>query len=281
MNALPPDIGWDEIPDGAVIADVRWYLDGRDAGAEYAAGHVPGAVYVDLDRDLAGSGLAAAEGRHPLPDPADFAAAMDRLGVGDATPVVAYDDTGGMTAGRLVVMLRLLGHPAALADGGLAAHDGPLEHGPGAAPPAATFDGAAVAGRRVGRRRAGGGGGGGRRRPAARRPRRRSFHRRGHDDRPAPGPHPGRDERAVVVRARPGDGPLPLRPRPVRALRRARHRRADRRRGVVASCGSGVSTCANILAMNRAGLPAPRQYVAGYSGWTADPDRPVELGPSP
>ena len=92
-----------------VLADVRWYLDGRDGRAAYEERHLPGAVYVSIDTDLS-AGAGGTAGRHPLPTPEHFAAAMSRLGIGDDTPVVAYDDSGGGTAGRLVWMLRVLGH---------------------------------------------------------------------------------------------------------------------------------------------------------------------------
>src|SRR4051794_21700364 len=95
----------------------------------YVAGHVPGAVFVDVGRDLSSPGLATA-GRHPLPSPEEFAAAMGHLGVGDEDAVVAYDDSGGGTAGRLVWMLRAIGHDAALLDGGLGAWPGAVETGP-------------------------------------------------------------------------------------------------------------------------------------------------------
>ena len=119
---IPPVVGADLIGElsGAVLADVRWYLDGRDGHAAFAEGHLPGAVWVDLDRHLAAHGLPASEGRHPLPTPEAFAASMGSLGIGDDTVVVAYDDTGGLTAGRLVTMLRWLGRSAAVLDGGLA-----------------------------------------------------------------------------------------------------------------------------------------------------------------
>lgn len=120
-----------------VIADVRWYLDGRSAREAFEAGHLPGAVYVDVDTDLAAP-ASAEGGRHPLPTPEAFAAAMGRLGIGDDTVVVAYDDTGGTTASRLVWMLRALGHDAALLDGGLLATDEPLAVGP-SAPAEAVF----------------------------------------------------------------------------------------------------------------------------------------------
>src|SRR5437763_15012432 len=99
--------------DAVAVCDVRWYLDGRSGGDAYARGHIPGAVFVDLDADLCAQ-PSAAEGRHPLPDPGSFAAAMERLGIGGDDVVVAYDDAGGASAGRLVWMLRATGHAAAL-----------------------------------------------------------------------------------------------------------------------------------------------------------------------
>ena len=92
---------------------------------------------MDLDRWLARP-ASPEEGRHPLPDPAVFAAGMARLGIADGTTVVAYDDAGGTVAARLVWMLRVTGHPAALLDGGFQAYDGPLEQNArGTGPPPA------------------------------------------------------------------------------------------------------------------------------------------------
>ena len=115
-----------------VLADVRWYLDGRSGLAAYRAGHLPGAVFVDLDRWLAGP-ASPAEGRHPLPDPEIFAKGMAAAGIGEEDTVIAYDDAGGVIAARLVWMLRATGHDAALLDGGLTAYTGELEtaEGPG------------------------------------------------------------------------------------------------------------------------------------------------------
>src|SRR3954466_7794837 len=122
MPPPPVDLArWRGPRDDVVLADVRWYLDGRSGHAAYQAGHLPGAVFVDLDTDLAaphGPGPSTA-GRHPLPEPAAFAAAMSRRGIGDDDVVVAYDDAGGVIAARLVWMLRATGHAAALLDGGL------------------------------------------------------------------------------------------------------------------------------------------------------------------
>ena len=120
----------------AVLADVRYHLDGRDGRAAYEAGHLPGAVYVDMDTQLAAHGADLALGRHPLPEPEVFAADMAALGIGDDDVVVAYDDEGGVMAARLVWMLRATGHEAALLDGGLGAWDGPLETDTAARPPA-------------------------------------------------------------------------------------------------------------------------------------------------
>ena len=88
--------------DEVILADVRWYLDGRSGRQAYRDGHLPGAVFVDVDTDLAAP-PSPAGGRHPLPDPADFAAALSRLGIGDGSVVVAYDDAGGSTAARLAL----------------------------------------------------------------------------------------------------------------------------------------------------------------------------------
>jgi thiosulfate/3-mercaptopyruvate sulfurtransferase len=107
--------------DRVTLADVRAYLDGRKGRDAYADGHLPGAVFVDLDADLAAPPSAAA-GRHPLPDPARFAERLSALGVGDDDTVIAYDDAGGVMAARLVWMLRALGQDAALLDGGLDAY---------------------------------------------------------------------------------------------------------------------------------------------------------------
>src|SRR5436309_1058063 len=112
---------------GLIVADARLFLDGRSARAAYDAGHIPGAVFVDVERDLVGPVRAAGGGRHPLPEPAAFAAAMSGLGIGDGDAVVAYDESGGaLAAARLWWMLRVTGHRAAMLDGGLAAWDGDL-----------------------------------------------------------------------------------------------------------------------------------------------------------
>ena len=109
-----------------VLADVRWYLDGRSGRNEYDRGHLPGAIFVDLDLWLTGSASPEA-GRHPLPEPEHFAEGMSSLGISDDDTVIAYDDAGGVMAARLVWMLRVTGRNAALLDGGLHAFDGILD----------------------------------------------------------------------------------------------------------------------------------------------------------
>jgi len=109
-------------PEKLVLADVRWYLDGRSAHDAYRIGHLPGAVFVDLDAWLAGDPSSGA-GRHPLPRPETFARGMSTLGISDESTVVAYDDQGGVIAARLVWMLRVTGRDAAVLDGGLAGTD--------------------------------------------------------------------------------------------------------------------------------------------------------------
>jgi thiosulfate/3-mercaptopyruvate sulfurtransferase len=254
--------------DGVVVADVRWYLDDRDGRAAYDAGHIPGAVFVDLDEDLAAPGSPAA-GRHPLPAPEDFAAAMGRLGIGDDDTVVAYDDQGGIMAARLVWMLRATGHDAALLDGGIGAYDGPLEtQTPAPAP-------------------------------------KRFTPRPWPEDRVA-SIDDAADPANVVIDARQRERylgePNPLDPRAghipgARNVPAREHLGADGRflpvdelretlaaagvdgtAPVVSSCGSGVTACHNLLVIEHAGLGHGRLYPGSWSQWANDPDRPVETG---
>ncbi len=282
-GVIAPVVSADSLPDNAVTADVRWYLDGRDGRAAYEAGHLPGAIWIDLESDLSRHDLPASEGRHPLPTPDAFAAAMSAHGIGDETVVVAYDDTGGVTAGRLVVMLRMLGRSAALLDGGLGAWiaDGrAVETGSNnarvipatftttqwptarlaSADEAVAFaaNGGAVLDSRARERYTG--------EQVLIDP--RAGHMPGARSAPWAALH-GTDGR-LLDRA---------------ALRAHFHDLgADSPDGVesettpVAYCGSGVSACLNLIAMEHAGLPPARLYVGSWSGWAADPSRPVELG---
>jgi len=102
------------------LADCRWYLaDSQQGRREYESAHLPGAIFVSVEEHLTGPD---GPGRHPLPDPRTFAAAMGELGVGDRSVVVAYDNSGGAIAARLWWMLTALGHHnVAVLDGGVAA----------------------------------------------------------------------------------------------------------------------------------------------------------------
>ncbi|MEU3919788.1 sulfurtransferase [Streptomyces sp. NPDC029004] len=109
-----------------VLLDIRYQLGGPHGRPDYEAGHIPGAVFVDLDAELAGP--PGAGGRHPLPDPEAFAAVMRRAGVSPDSPVVAYDADKGWGAARAWWLLRWTGHTdVRVLDGGLAAWTGPLE----------------------------------------------------------------------------------------------------------------------------------------------------------
>ncbi|MBW3604072.1 MAG: sulfurtransferase [Actinobacteria bacterium] len=254
-----------------VLCDVRWYLDGRSGQAAYAAGHLPGAVFVDLDRWLAAAPSPAA-GRHPLPAPDVFAAGMRNAGIDDHTLVVAYDDAGGATAARLVWMLRASGGPAALLDGGLGAWTAPLSRVRPVVTPG-TFvltswpgellaDADDVAAARSDDRVV----------VDARAPDR--FHGIVEPVDPRAGHIPG----AVNV---PFAGNLDA--ATGRFLGRRDLRRRFARAGVddhadtIVYCGSGVTACHTLLAMERAGLPAARLYPGSWSQWSADPTRPVEV----
>lgn len=256
----------------AVVVDVRWYLDGRDGRAAYEAGHLPGAVWVDLDRQLAAHDAPATDGRHPFPTPAHFAASMSAIGVGDGSTVVAYDDTGGVTAGRLVVMLRMLGHDAAVLDGGLRSWSGPIGTG-WVEPTPARFterpwpEDRFASADQTAATAAGGG---------------VVLDARAHERftgevtqiDPRPGHIPG-------ARSAPWSSVLDDGGRLLPADRLREHYAAlgvDDDVTAVAYCGSGVSACMNVVAIEHAGLPVPRLYVASWSGWSADPDRPAELG---
>lgn len=108
-----------------VLLDVRWQLGGPHGLPDYEAGHLPGAVFVDLDAELAGP--AGSGGRHPLPDPAAFGAVMRRAGVGRDSSVIVYDGGQGWAAARAWWLLRWTGHrDVRVLDGGLAAWTGEL-----------------------------------------------------------------------------------------------------------------------------------------------------------
>ena len=258
------------------VADVRWYLDGRPASVEFEAGHVAGAVFVDMDTDLSDHGQPAAMGRHPLPSPEYFAAAMGRLGIDGNTPVVAYDDSGGATAGRLVVMLRSLGCPAAILDGGMRAWPGALAGGPEAPPVPVVFrsrpwpaDRFATADE-VGSVSEG-------RQPGLLLDARSGDRYRGESEPidPRAGHVPGAVNAPWAANLDGATGRfLPAAHLQDRYASLGVSDTVD----VVCYCGSGVSACADVLAIEHAGFRPPRLFVPSWSGWSSDPDRPVAAG---
>ena len=255
--------------DEVVLADARWYIDGRSGRAAYEAGHIPGAVFVDLDTVLSEPHADGTNGRHPLPTPERFADGLSQLGIGDHDTVIAYDDAGGVIAARLVWMLRAIGHDAALLDGGLAAWPAEDLHPAYPRPrPPATFT-------------------------------------------PIPWPQQAladidevaaTDELLIDARDRGrfGGGPDPVDPRSghipgARSVPTREHldayggiHSAEQLRAtfaaagiepgtpVISYCGSGVTACHNLLALERAGLGPARLYPGSWSEWSRDPARPIE-----
>ena len=250
------------------VVDVRWYLDpARSGRAEYAAGHIPGAVWLDIDADLSDPASVAA-GRHPLPNPHRFAAALGRAGITTGTPVVAYDDAGGSTAARLWWLLHVLGEPVAVLDGGLAAWPGDLTADVPAHPPVprapvpwpagrfATADEVAATPATVYDAR--------------------TAQRYAQGD-PSIDPRPGHVPGALSA---PWAGNLDGGGRFLPPAR-LRERYADAAGGAVAYCGSGVTACHDLLAMTLAGFDDAgglALYAGSWSQWGADQSRPAEAG---
>ena len=266
-------------PTPPTLLDVRWQLSTAkaagappfDGRAEYAAGHIPGAVFIDLDADLAGP--AGAAGRHPLPDPEHFGAAMRAAGVSADRPVVVYDGGQGWAAARAWWLLRWTGHPEVrVLDGGLAAWTGTLSPelpapapgtfapAPGAVP-LLDADGAAALARtgllldaRAGER----------------------YRGEVEPIDPVGGHIPGARSAPTTENVA-ADGRF----LPAAEL-------ADRFKALGASdapevgvyCGSGVSGAHEVLALAVAGIPAAL-YVGSWSEWSHDSSRPVAVGPDP
>ncbi|WP_375490538.1 sulfurtransferase [uncultured Jatrophihabitans sp.] len=246
------------------VVDVRWYLDDRSGRAAFERGHIPGAVWLDIDADLSDD-ASPRQGRHPLPSPDRFAAALERAGIGPGQAVVAYDDAGGSIAARLWWLLHVLGEPVAVLDGGLDAWPGELSTSDGERPPVRRdrppwpanrfVDAAQVAAAldtviydaRTAERYARG--------DAAIDPR--------------PGHVPGAQSAPWAGNLGP-DGRF----RPPGELRERFAAAADK--PAIAYCGSGVTACHDLLAMEVAGIAGTALYPGSWSQWGADPARPAE-----
>ncbi len=266
---------------GLLIVDCRFDLADPGAGREaWAAGHLPGAQYAHLDNDLA-SPIGAATGRHPLPDSDAFVRFAGALGIEPETRVVCYDQGGGAIAGRLWWLLRYFGHAGVVVlDGGFAAWEAlsfPLET-------AASTETAGAA-------------------ASSFHPHRvwagavdvetlqrelaadvcllldaRSAERFRGDAEPidaAAGHVPGAHNRPFTDNL-----DATGRCKSIKQLRdefRALLGDRDPTR-VIHMCGSGVTACHNLLAMEHAGFPGSRLYVGSWSEWIRDPARPIATG---
>lgn len=253
--------------DDVQVVDVRWYLNdpvGRTGWDAYREGHLPGAVWLDVDTDLSAP-ASLQTGRHPLPTEAAFAAALARKGIAEGRPVVAYDDAGGSVAARLWWMLQAIGEPAAVLDGGIAAWEGelstevptpvPVERAvrPWPANRFVTADQLSASDVAV---------------FDARGAERYAFGDAAID--PRAGHVPGAE-------SAPWTGNLDAQSRflPQDVLRERFASAAD---GAIAYCGSGVTACHDLLAMTLAGYTDLALYPGSWSQWGADPSRPAEVG---
>ncbi|MYZ38550.1 MULTISPECIES: sulfurtransferase [unclassified Streptomyces] len=254
-----------------VLLDIRWQLGGPSGRPAYEAGHLPGAVYVDLDTELAGT--PGADGRHPLPDVTAFGAVMRRAGISQDTPVVVYDGGQCWAAARAWWLLRWTGHPdVRVLDGGVAEWTGPLttvipqpaegdfSPVPGSLP-VLDADGAAALAR-----------------SGLLLDARASERYRG-DVEPIDrvGGHiPGALSAPTTGNVAENGTFLPA---PQLAARfQALGAAPGTEVGVY--CGSGVSGAHEVLALEIAGIPAAL-YPGSWSAWSADESRPVAKGPDP
>lgn len=262
-----------------IVLDCRHDLANPEAGASaYAAGHIPGAQFAHLDRDLSDKSLApdgAFRGRHPLPERNAFIETLRRWGVSHGSQVIAYDAQGGMFAARLWWMLRWVGHEAvAVLDGGLPAWQAlglPLSTDPvarqrgNAEPHYALVTTVSVDDvlnnlsnpvRTI---------------VDARAPDR--FRGENETIDPVGGHIPGAKNRFFKDNLLP-DGYF----KPASQLREEFRALVTVPESSIMQCGSGVTACHNLLAMEVAGLSGAALYPGSWSEWCADPSRPVATG---
>lgn len=260
------------------VMDARFSLADPHAGAQqYAQGHLPGALYADLNRDLSDLGRTG-HGRHPLPDSDAFAARLGEWGIGADTQVVVYDaGDGSMAAARLWWLLRLIGHAQVrVLDGGFAAWQAAglpvtaeLPQVTALPPYPGQFDRNQIASVEEVQARL-------KHAPGWLIDARAGERFRGEVEPldPVAGHVPGAVNRPFALNVHEG------RLRPAEDLRAAlqpllgTHAPGE----VVLMCGSGVTACHLLLAMEAAGLGGARIYADSWSGWVSDPSRPVATG---
>lgn len=258
-------------PMSPVVLDVRWQLGGPNLRPEYEKGHIEGAVFVDLDSELAGP--AGSGGRHPLPDMEVFGAAMRAAGVSTDRDVVVYDGGLGWAAARAWWLLRFTGHPSVrVLDSGLTVWDGPLtatipEPTPGTFTPAPgalpLLDAAAAAALA---------------RTGLLLDARAAERYRGDVEPidPVAGHIPGAVSAPTTENVTESGHFLPA----AELAGRFRGLGATGASEVGVYCGSGVSAAHEVLALAVAGIPAAL-YVGSWSEWSRDGKRPVATGPDP
>jgi thiosulfate/3-mercaptopyruvate sulfurtransferase len=254
-------------PDVRVI-DFRWYLLGRNGRDEYECGHIPGAVFVDLE-DVTGT---EGGGRHPLPTGVQLAEAMRKAGVGSGTKVVVYDDAGGSIAARLWFLLRWFGHDTqAVLDGGLQAWGEPLDTAVPSVPPGEfawrepdrskvldfetvrQLTGVPVLDARAGERYRG--------------------------EREPVDPKAGHVPGALSAPWMGNLGPDGRFKSPAELRKQFAALGADKDNAVV-YCGSGVNACHDLLALELAGLVGARLYAGSWSDWSSR-EAPIATGKDP
>jgi thiosulfate/3-mercaptopyruvate sulfurtransferase len=270
-----------ELPrDDLVLFDCRFDLGNVDWGkSEFLAAHLPGASYLHLDHDLSGP-ITETSGRHPLPDPHDFARLLGARGVGPGCQVIAYDQGNGAHAARLWWLARWIGlQNVAVLDGGIAAWRAaglPLEQAVRAREPRelpiALREGAWLTSVEVDELR---------QRPGnllidARGAER--FAGRSETIDPVAGHVPGARNHPFLGNLG-VDGRF-LSPEQLRQ-RWSILLGSLPPTAVIAMCGSGVTACHNLLALEHAGLGGGRLYAGSWSEWIRDPRRPVAIGLSP
>ena len=267
------------------VVDCRWTAKGPSAREKYVEAHIPSAAFVDLDGDLAQPG---GPGRHPFPTPERFGALLARLGIGEQTRVVVYDDGPGAYAARLWFMLRAHGHAAtSVLDGGLAAWKAagfPLASGDEVptpiAPRALQLDPKLVADRAYVRNvlltpQVGAPGG-----PLLLDARARPRYRGDFEPLDKKAGHiPGAVNAPYEESLRSAEDPRFKSTDELRRLFEAVG--AGKASEVVVSCGSGVTACHDALALELAGFPLPRLYVGSFSEWSSLPDEVVATGSEP
>jgi thiosulfate/3-mercaptopyruvate sulfurtransferase len=262
------------------VVDVRWYLDPARRGREaFRAGHIEGAVFLDVDEDLSapGGGRGLPAGRHPWPSEEQVARVMGAAGIGPGVRVVAYDDASGAVAARLWHVLRAHGHDdVAVLDGGLSrwmAEGRPLTAGEGRVAPAPfaarlrpgfVIDKAGVVAAR------------GRRLLLDARAVERYRGEKEPVD-PRAGHIPGARSAPFTGNLTTGDAPVML---PPADLRRRYEALGAGREEPVVYCGSGVNACHDLLALHVAGLRGTL-YAGSWSEWSSDPSLPVAVGDEP